>query len=237
MANLNIEIVNLNFNFSDQRIFENLNITFKRNRVTAILGPSGCGKTTLLNLISGIILPLSGSIEIPENIKYSHVFQESRLLSWKNVEDNIKFVLKSLNKEDVNFRINHYLSEMELLDFKKYYPFQLSGGMKQRVSIARAFAYPSNTIIMDEPFKGLDPSLKSSLIKLFNKVWREDERTAIFVTHDINEALMMGDDIMVLSKSPNKIIETITNPLPWSERDLNRNEIISIEKKLYKLLI
>lgn len=234
---MDIRINNLYFSYKNLTIFKNLNLTIKKDRVTVILGPSGCGKTTLLNLISGVLTPDKGEIHIPEKLKLSYLFQEPRLLPWKNVEKNISFVLDSLNTKERNYRLEHYLRELELEKFRQYYPNQLSGGMRQRVALARAFAFPSNTILMDEPFKGLDLPLKLNLFKLFNKVWREEERTAIFVTHDIQEAIQLGDDIIVLTKAPVTIKKKYTNPLPYNQRVLHNSDILSLERELYKLLI
>lgn len=225
---MDINIKNIDFSYKNLNIFENLNLTIKKGRVTVILGPSGCGKTTLLNLISGVISPQNGIIEIPKNLKLSYLFQEPRLLPWKNVKNNIEFVLDSLDKNEKKSRIEHYLKEMELKKFKDYYPNQLSGGMKQRVAIARAFAFPSNTILMDEPFKGLDLPLKLNLFKLFNRVWREDERTAVFVTHDIKEAVQLGDDIIVLTKRPSQIKKIYRN---------DNSDPMALERELYNLII
>ena len=234
---MNIELKDVNFGYSGLEILNSLNLSIKKGRVTVILGPSGCGKTTLLNLISGTLKPDNGTIDIPENIKLSYLFQEPRLLPWKSVEDNIKFVLDSLPLSEKTERTDHLLSELELIDFKNYYPSQLSGGMRQRVAIARAFAFPSNTILMDEPFKGLDLPLKINLFKLFNKVWREEERTAVFVTHDIQEAIQLGDDIIVLTQKPVKVKKIYENPLPYKQRELHNPDILALEKELYKLII
>lgn len=227
-------INNLCYSYSQLNIFNNFSLKIKEGRVTTLLGPSGCGKTTLLNLISGTLYPKSGEIIIPSKTQLSYLFQEDRLLPWKTVEDNVKFVLEKLPKEIAFQRTEHYLRELELYNFKKYYPRQLSGGMKQRCSIARAFAYPSNTILMDEPFKGLDLNLKLNLIKLFNKVWREEERTSVFVTHDINDAVLLGDDIIVLTQSPVTVLKKYINPLPHNKRSPNNPDLLKLESSLYK---
>ena len=234
---MSIELKNLGFQYGNLEIIKDLSLSIRRGRVTVLLGPSGCGKTTLLNLISGNLKPNSGIVEVPKNIKFSYIFQESRLLPWKNVEDNIKFVLESLPNKEKDQKIKHLLSELELIDFRNYYPCQLSGGMKQRVAIARAFAYPSNTILMDEPFKGLDITLKFKLFELFNKVWRKEQRTAIFVTHDIQEAIQLGDDIILLTQKPVLVKKQYINPLPYNKRQLHNSEILTLEKELYKLII
>ncbi len=233
---MNIDLRNISFSYDNLDIFKNLNLVIPKGKVTVILGPSGCGKTTLLNLISGVLNPDEGEIQIPLDFTLSYLFQEPRLLPWNTVSQNIRFVLDSLPENMAETRTNHYIRELELNNFSDYYPWQLSGGMKQRVSIARAFAYPSNTILMDEPFKGLDLALKLNLFKLFNRVWREDERTAIFVTHDIHEAILLGDEIIVLTSSPVKIKKKFTNSTPLNDRSLHNSEILALERELYTLI-
>lgn len=233
---MEINLQNVNFSYKNLNIFNNLNLKIPKGKVTVILGPSGCGKTTLLNLISGVLIPNSGKIEIPKDLTISYLFQEPRLLPWNTITQNIKFVLDGLQEQIRNQRTSHYIKELELEKFANYYPWQLSGGMKQRVSIARAFAYPSNTILMDEPFKGLDLALKLNLFKLFNKVWREDERTALFVTHDIHEAILLGDEIIVLTNSPVTVKKRFINSTPYTKRSLHNSSILALERELYTLL-
>lgn len=230
-----INIKNLNFSFNETKIFENFSLEISSGEITTILGPSGCGKTTLLNIISNILHPHSSEISVPNDQVLSLIFQEARLLPWLNVLENILFAIEDKNRTSLN-RALHYLKEMGLEQHKNKYPGQLSGGMSQRVSIARAFTYPSNTILMDEPFKGLDFQLKLNILNLFNKLWSEDNRTAVFVTHDVLESLLIGDNIVILKGTPANIHKTIKNPIPKSERTLDNLELLSIEKKLYKTL-
>ncbi len=233
---MNIKISDLCFSFGDLHIFNNFNITIKEAKVTVLLGPSGCGKTTLLNLISGFLQPSMGSIKSPKNKQLSYLFQEPRLLPWKTVEENILFVLDKLDTGEQKARLKHYLKALDLTDFKDYYPNQLSGGMKQRVSIARAFAYPSDIVLMDEPFKGLDLRLKLNLITSFNKVWKEEKRTVVFVTHDIQEATLLGDTIVVLSKAPSVIRNIYANELEHTQRFLYNPKLLFLEKELFSML-
>ena len=230
---MDLLLKNINFKYKNIEIYKDLNLNLKKGKVTVILGPSGCGKTTLLNLISGLITPNSGSIIIPPKTVLSYLFQDPRLLPWKTIEQNIKFVLKHLNKAEIDYRTTHFLTELGLEKFSKYYPSQLSGGMRQRVSIARAFAYPSNTLLMDEPFKGLDLALKISMFKLFNKLRTEEERTVVFVTHDIHEAILLGDEVILLSKHPVYIVRKFVNSTNIAERNLSNPSILALEKELY----
>ena len=235
------------FNYSNQNnstnvsgiaIFKDFNIKIPASKVSVILGPSGCGKSTLLNIIHGILTPDSGVIEKENCSAISYLFQEPRLLPWKTVSQNIELILKNQYEHKQRQQITrHYLEIIGLKDFSDYYPSELSGGMRQRVSIARAFAYPAEIILMDEPFQALDPGLKLNLTKLFSSLWIEDNRTSLFVTHDITEAIFLGDEIFVLSsKKPSTLVDHIINPVPRGERHPEDPECLKIEARLYGLL-
>lgn len=205
-----IEIQCLNKAYGTLKVLNNFNIEFDEEKITALLGPSGCGKTTLLNIVAGLEEYDSGSILGLEHKRFSYIFQEDRLLPWLNVEENIQFVLKrDYTDEEIINITNKYLNMVGLEEYRHYYPKQLSGGMKQRVAIARAFAYPSDILLMDEPFKGLDMDLKTNLIKSFVSLWEKDKRTVIFVTHDMDEAMMLADSIFILGGKPMYVKEKI----------------------------
>lgn len=204
------KIREINKSFGELDVLVNVSIDFPHGKTTCILGPSGCGKTTLLNILSGLWAEDSGNIYgFQGDIAY--VFQEDRLIPWKNIEDNLRFVLRGkINKMEMDNIIDKYLKLVSLEEYKRYYPSQLSGGMRQRINILRAFIYPSNLIIMDEPFKSLDINTKQVLID-FCKFLREIyEKTCIIVTHDIDEAILLGHRIVILTDKPTtvkKIIE------------------------------
>lgn len=186
--------------YGNNKVLENLNMNFLKNKITVVTGPSGCGKTTLLNIICGIEKPDCGEVLSSEQ-GISYIFQEDRLLPQLTVFQNIAFVLKSnMTNEEMKPVIDRYLALVKMTDAKDKYPSQLSGGMKRRVAIARAFAYGSRLLLMDEPFKGLDDKLKREIIEQFLQVYREDKRTIIFVTHDMKEAEMLGDVIYKLGQ-------------------------------------
>jgi NitT/TauT family transport system ATP-binding protein len=209
-----IKISDLNKEYEGLRVLNNFNIEFEEEKITALLGPSGSGKTTLLNIISGLEQYDSGDIVGLERKKFSYIFQEDRLLPWFSVEENIKFVLKGDNTEEETDNItDKYLRIVDLEEYRYYLPKQLSGGMKQRVSIARAFAYPSDILLMDEPFKGLDMELKTNLMKSFISLWNEDKRTVIFITHDMDEAMLLADYVFILEGKPLGIKERIVTPI------------------------
>ncbi|MEY8000641.1 ABC transporter ATP-binding protein [Clostridium sp. Mt-5] len=187
-----VMIRNLNKSYGGVPVFTNLNVNFLKNKITVVLGPSGCGKTTLLNIISGIEKDYSGQVDL-ESSRLSYIFQEDRLISHLTVYENVAFVLKSImSKIEVNLTVNKFLSMVELSNCKSKFPRELSGGMKRRVALARAFAYKSDLLLMDEPFKGLDDRLKGDIIKKFLSLYRENKRTIILVTHDKEEASELG---------------------------------------------
>ncbi len=210
-------------------IFRDFSVDFIKHRINCIFGPSGCGKTTLLNIIGGLTLPDAGSREDFQELGISYVFQEPRLLPWKTVEENIAFVLKE-DMEDASIRniLKEQLNNMQLTEFAHYYPAQLSGGMKQRVSLARAFSFRSDVILMDEPFKAVDRKLKNNLIDQFNTLWKEDKRTVIYVTHEIDEAVKAGQNIILLSKPPVRIIGEFVVPVGEQKIKLMREEILQL---------
>ncbi|OFX26884.1 MAG: hypothetical protein A2041_12090 [Bacteroidetes bacterium GWA2_31_9b] len=233
---MSLKINNLYKSFQDHTIFNDFSIEIPENTISCILGPSGCGKTTLLNMMSNMIVPDSGIFEGFNEKIISYIFQEPRLLPWKTVRENIAFILDKNTIEEPEKVIDKYLQLVELEDFANYYPAKLSGGMKQRVAIARAFAYPSNIILMDEPLKTLDFKLKQNLMKSFRSIWQFDKRTVVFVTHDVDEALLFGNDIFVFSKAPVQIIEKFNIITSSSDRLLESTEMVDLKKKILKIM-
>lgn len=234
-----IEVTNLCFQYNNnEEVLKNINIDIPKEAIAAVLGPSGCGKTTLLKILGGLLQPKSGNISgrIPHG-RISYVFQESRLLPWKTVNDNLSFILK--DKMDAQTRrklIDQYLRQVELNEYREYYPHQLSGGMRQRVSLARAFAYPSELMLLDEPFRSLDPNLKLNLMHMFTQIWEKDRRTTVFVTHDVLSSVLLGDYIYILSQRPGEVRYRITNPIPQNQRRADCEEVFLLEKKIYQYL-
>jgi NitT/TauT family transport system ATP-binding protein len=227
----------INKRFEDLHVLNNLCMKVEENKLICLLGPSGCGKTTLLNIISGVINQDTGIMSGFTGKSVSYLFQEPRLLPWKTVEQNIDFVLKdNFNRSQRAEIINRYLNMVNLIEFSNYYPEKLSGGMKQRVAIARAFAYPADILLMDEPFKGLDLQMKESLIKDFIKIWLNDRRSVFFVTHDISEALLVGEEIYVLMERPASLKGTIVNDVPYQERNMQNEKMRILERQVYQLI-
>jgi NitT/TauT family transport system ATP-binding protein len=234
----NMKLVNLHKKYQELYVLKNLNMEISEQKICAIMGPSGCGKTTLLNIIASIIEKDKGELIGIKDKKKSYLFQEPRLIPWKNVYDNIGFVLKGkYNKAKINEIINETLKDMEMKEFKYFYPNNLSGGMKQRVALARAFAYPSDLLLMDEPFKSLDLELRYSLMVRFMKMWEKEKPTVILVTHDIQAAVMLSHYIYILTDKPTKVCEIIQNNIPFNERQFYNKEFLELEKILYSKLI
>lgn len=237
---MSIIVNNLCRSFGPLTVFRDFSLTVPGEKITALLGPSGCGKTTLLHILAGLLKPDSGEISGIDQQPVSYLFQEPRLLPWKTVAGNLELVLKDKMEQAEGVRkISEILETVELDGFSNYYPHQLSGGMRQRTAIARAFIYPSNLMFLDEPFQALDLKLRLSLMSSFLRLWQKDRRTAVFVTHDVQEALLLGDDIVLLSSSPEsgaRISKRFSNPLPIKERRLSSPSLLDLERELYQLI-
>jgi NitT/TauT family transport system ATP-binding protein len=230
---MSLQIKNLHKEFGSVALYKDFNINFPENSITCILGPSGCGKTTLLNIIGKIIQPDKGEIAGSDGRAFSYIFQEPRLLPWKTVEGNIEFVIsREIPAKERKEITGQFIQLVELDAFADFYPHELSGGMRQRVSIARAFAYPSDIILMDEPLKGLDVGLKQNLIRAFSRIWQTYRRTVIFVTHDVDEALLLGNEIVVFSKAPVEIKLRQKVNIPVDGRSLETDTLQKIKRFL-----
>ncbi len=189
-----------------------VNLEIFDSQFVCILGPSGCGKTTLLRILAGLERHNSGSVEIRrprgDQPLTSVVFQEHSILPWMNVWNNIALGLRArrLDKAEIKRRVDYYIGKVGLADFARSYPHQLSGGMKQRVSIARAFANDPEILLMDEPFSALDEQNRYALQEELLRIWGGTKKTVIFITHSIDEAVFLSDRVIVLSASPGRVI-------------------------------
>jgi NitT/TauT family transport system ATP-binding protein len=203
-----ISINNLTKKFHNKTVFDNFSIDMEENNISCILGASGIGKSTLIKLLSGLDRHDSGEIEGIGHKEFSYIFQEPRLLPWLNVYDNIDFILKGVysDKEKRKRIILENLKLVNLESSTSLFPNELSGGMMQRLSIARAFSYPSKILFMDEPFSGLDIKLKMSVMDSFRTIWTQSSKTVVFITHDIDEAIFLADKIYILANSPARIV-------------------------------
>lgn len=189
----------------------------KPSEFVCLLGPSGCGKTTLLKTIAGLETPSDGELFVgssADNLEpeISMVFQEQGLFPWMTVYNNLAFILQNnpaFSNQEIPQIVNEYLDKVGLKKFSAYFPHQLSGGMKQRVSIARAFCTRPEILLMDEPFVFLDFQTRLNLHQLLLSLWQSYQKTVVFVTHDIEEAVLLADKVFIMSARPGKIKEII----------------------------
>lgn len=209
-------------------VLRGIDLKLQENTITVILGRSGCGKTTLLRLVGGLEKPDAGEIQFHTEHKTAFVFQESRLMPWLNVWDNVKFGLK--NKDDDKAFIHKTIDMVGLKGFEKAYPNQLSGGMQQRVAIARAIAYEPSFIMMDEPFAALDYFTRSQMQRELKHLQQKKGASILFVTHSIDEALLLGDKIVMIENG--QIKSELMIEADSKERNLLEPEFIERKKKI-----
>lgn len=210
------------------KVLNGIDLNIQANKITVILGRSGCGKTTLLRLVAGLEKLDQGEILDDNSKKKAYVFQEDRLMPWLDVKKNITF---GIDKNDIdNKKINEIIEMVGLKKFYSAYPKQLSGGMKQRVSIARAFAYDPDFIMMDEPFSALDFFTREQMQKELLKIHNTSRCSILFVTHSIDEALILGDKIIILEKGVIKSQYEIEKEN--DSRDLLDYKFVELKKKI-----
>lgn len=206
MEKLELTIKNISKSFEKKKIFEDFSIKFSNDSTNIILGESGGGKTTLLNIIAGLLPKDGGEVYLNSKMSISYVFQEDRLLPWLTVKDNLKTtLLKYYDSKTIESEIEKYLYLLKIEEAGDKYPKELSGGMKQRVNIARALLKPSNIILLDEPFKSLDYKTKYLIMDELKKIIKNEKRLIIFVTHDLEEAIFLEGKVYVFGGSPLKV--------------------------------
>ncbi|KAB8131055.1 ABC transporter ATP-binding protein [Gracilibacillus oryzae] len=223
MAKIEIKQLSKRFNKGNKYIdaLSGIDLKIEDGEFVCLLGPSGCGKTTLLRILASLETPTTGNITIhsaaaKKNPTQSMVFQENGVIPWLTVEENVAFGLKMrhLPEEITRKQTDYYIEKVGLSNFRKLYPKELSGGMKQRVSIARAFANDPDILLMDEPFAALDEQNKFILQEELLSIWQETRKTVIFITHSIDEALLLSDRILLMSAQPGRIMKDIKLDLP-----------------------
>jgi len=198
-----MKISKLSKSFGSLEVIKEFTLEVLDGQVLCLLGPSGCGKSTLLKILSGLDQSYGGQLIGFEDKRMSYVFQESRLIPWLTVSENLKYVLEGhMPDSELDGHIHRFIEKVELNDFKDSYPNTLSGGMKQRVSLARAFSMPHDILLLDEPFQGLNIELKEQLMGLLESLIKQDEKTVIMVTHDLDEAFRLGDSVVKLLGYP-----------------------------------
>jgi NitT/TauT family transport system ATP-binding protein len=198
--------------FDSLRVFDDLDLTIGDGQIVGIVGPSGVGKTTILKLITGIVRPQSGAVTVAGG-SIGYVFQEPRLLPWRTATDNVAVALraKGMDRSEARAAAAAWLRRVGLEGFERYHPAELSGGMAQRVSIARAFAVEPDLLLLDEPFSNMDASLKASLMDVLRGMIHERPITVVYVTHDLIEALQMADRIIEFAPDRPPVELDLTN--------------------------
>ncbi|MFC1753971.1 ABC transporter ATP-binding protein [Thermoproteota archaeon] len=231
-----IKIKDLEICYGDFQALKNLNIAVKPNEFLCIIGPSGCGKTTVLNTIAGFIELNSGGMDFKG--KVSTVFQDYNLFPWKTVAENIGFGPKMSKVKNQDKIVRRFLNLVGLEDFANHYPHELSGGMQQRVGIARALANNPEVLLMDEPFGSLDAQTRMRMQELLLSIWEKNKKTIVFVTHEIDEAIFLADRVVVLTKSPGKVKKEIFIDLdrPRKQDMIVSEEFVKIKKEILGLL-
>lgn len=198
------------------RVLENVDLEVADGEFLCLLGPSGCGKSTLLSILAGFLAPTRGEVRIDGRIvtgpdpRRIFVFQERGVFPWLTVEGNIGFGLSRLPRSERERRIAHYIKMVGLQGFEQSYPRELSGGMKQRLEVARALAVNPDMLFLDEPFGALDSITRMVMRKELLRIWEAERKTIIFVTHDIDEAVQLADRVAVMSARPARIQRTVT---------------------------
>ena len=223
--------VNLVFETADDTIeaLKDVSLDVSKGDFVSLIGPSGCGKTTLLRAIAALENPNYGHLTVngmtPEEARkkraYGYVFQAAGLYPWRNISKNISLPLEIMgyNRSEISSRVKKVLELVELDGFEKKFPWQLSGGMQQRASIARALSFDADILLMDEPFGALDEIVRDHLNEQLLRLWKSTNKTICFVTHSIPEAVYLSTKIVVMSPRPGRIIDIIDSPLP-NERPL-----------------
>ncbi len=230
-------------NNSQIEVLKNIDINIKSKEFVCIVGPSGCGKTTLMNMIGGLIKTENQIIEFNNkkqqiDEKFGYVFQTSRLLPWLTVKENVALVCE--NKSRDNERIDEILESFGLKDFINYYPKAISGGMRRRVSLARAFINNPKVLLMDEPFVSLDQPTAENLYQVLLDYWNKNPTTIILITHVLKEAILLGDRVLFFSKNPGTVVfdykvKSKRNPLSIENDSVNK-EYNTLTQKYPNLL-
>lgn len=241
---MDIRLSGINHSYDDLEVLRDVTLDIPSGKIVCVVGPSGCGKSTLLRLIGGLERPTSGEIlqmgDAPDNClnPLTYVFQDFALLPWRTVHGNISLVLEDHGIRGARAQaiIDDVLERTRLTDFAKALPRQLSGGMKQRVAIARALAVNPAVMLMDEPLSALDSQTRELLIDDLVALWSRTPFTAVYVTHNLAEAVRLGHSIVVLSRRPGKIREIVEIDKPLAERRYADPDLEIQQKRLWDLM-
>lgn len=222
-------------------VLEDISLEVQQGEFVCILGPSGCGKSTLLNIVGGFIEPTSGEVRIDNepvtapDPRRIFVFQERGVFPWLDVEANVGFGLFNLPREERRSRINRYIELVGLQGFERAYPQELSGGMKQRVEVARALAVNPDTLFLDEPFGALDSITRLVMRSELLRIWQAERKTILFVTHDIDESVQLADRVVVMSARPARI-RSIAEVRMAHPRDISSPEYLRVRDSIFQAI-
>ena len=241
---MDLRLEDIGHHYGDMEIMQGINLEIPAGKIICIVGPSGCGKSTLLRLIGGLERPTVGQVvqlgEPPEDSinPLTYVFQDFALLPWRTVEGNISLVLEDhgIRGSKADEIISDVLARTKLTDFRKALPKQLSGVMKQRVAISRALAVKPAVMLMDEPLSALDSQTRELLMDDLIGLWTREPFTAVYVTHNLNEAVRLGHSIVVLSRRPGRIREIVDVKIPLADRELGDPELERQQNHLWNLM-
>ena len=221
-SNARIEISGVGKKYGDLQVFQEIDLSFGEREIVTVVGPSGCGKTTLLRCICGLIPVTQGSVQV-DGVEVTEplpgvamVLQHFGLFPWKTVAQNVGYGLKmaGVDKAEIAEKVPHYINLVGLSGFEESFPHQLSGGMQQRCGLARALATEPSVLLMDEPFAAIDAQTREILQFELLRIWESRPTTMVFVTHSIEEAVLMGDRVVVLKGRPSSVFEVIDVGLP-----------------------
>lgn len=238
---LSVDHIDIAFERDGKKIsvLEDINLEVGKGEFLCLLGPSGCGKTTLLNAMAGFLSPSAGKIRIDGEVvqgpdpRRIFVFQERGVFPWLTVEGNIGFGLFKLSRAEREQRIRHYIEMVGLQGFEKAYPAELSGGMKQRLEVARALAVNPDMLFLDEPFGALDSITRLIMRGELLRIWETERKTIIFVTHDIDEAVQLADRVVVLSARPARIQQIVHIDIAHP-RDISSPRYLELRDGIFK---
>jgi len=238
-----VDVKHLTKKFGDLLVLDDISFNIKKGNLLCVVGPTGCGKTTFLNsltklydITSGRIL-LNGEDVDPTKHNIAYIFQETSTMPWLTVEKNVSFGLdiKHVNAKETKARVDEVLEMVGLSDYRNYYPRQLSSSMQQRVVIARAFATKPDLLLMDEPYAQLDVELRFRLEDELVKLWEQIGTTILFITHNIEEAVYLSEDIMILTNKPTKVKTVIPNPMD-RPRDISSKGSVELRNQVTDLI-
>ncbi|HEY6928893.1 MAG TPA: ABC transporter ATP-binding protein [Thermoanaerobaculia bacterium] len=224
---------------SEVRVLEDIDLDVREGEFVCILGPSGCGKSTLLNIVAGFLPPTAGGVRIDGSVvrgpdpRRIFVFQERGVFPWLTVEGNIGFGLGAMSREERERRVAHYVALVGLDGFENAYPHELSGGMKQRVEVARALAVNPDVLYLDEPFGALDSITRLVMRSELLRIWHAERKTILFVTHDIEESVQLADRVVVMSARPARIRRIVDIDLAHP-RDLSSRRYLELRDGIFE---